>query len=853
MQAPRDDQGPADRAATNGAHPADLYGFGPAGPPPGPPVEPRAEPAEPPAAPHPLDVPHTGAPAAASGPDRPAADETTADESADRPDAGGPAEPTPGNDGPSDPGLDAPVTPRPSPGRHRPAVQVVSDLGGVLDGAGSTRNGNGNGNGHGPAGHSRHHLPPDPYLPSDPVAPATADEEEHIPAPRPLPARRPVPWLPDQASAPAPPPRLPQPRLPQPWVPEPAGSDPPPPPAPEPVQTLGRLPMPGTVAGIHVEQVMAWQVVVLLLTVVLYPGNWPWPAAELIAPILLLLGLTATRVHGRWTYRYLLHRAWRHATGTDAGAGPTLTVLDARLGRRRRLASVFDGEGWSSAIRLTPPPGTGNAPPLGLLLRALERFVADPEHAMAEVQVVHVVMPAGQEQQAALPPVLAQTWVTCRVHSVQRSLPGRPLPDLLEIRRDLRRAIDGVLGGLVASDIGATALTTRQLHEDCVLAAGGRTAGPRPTVALPAPEEPAASRRARGTAAAIGCESITIRGAADLGDVAPAVFALETWPAEGVGSWLAALGTVRAGSVAVVITVTAGRDGGTDVSALVRHSTPGPAASNASAGLRLVTRAAGGTLRAVDADADRALLATVPLGSAEAHRELGTLPRFDLLVEGDGAARPSRPAGLVFAHGPDGPRPVPLLGPDPVWIAVLGGFEIVAAMAAAATAASLPVQVDTPEPDGWEDAFGPDVLELRELATDGIAVAPAATPAVQIVDGYGVAGPTRPALRAWQAGICRVEPAHPNVAGLLRGFDRAVVGRCSEQEARAVCEEWRLDPGTAAALRDVRDGTVTLVGPGVTERVDLDRPLLAGVGIVLAARPRGPQGPTINGHPMMAG
>ena len=659
-----------------------------------------------------------------------------------------------------------------------------------------------------------------------------------------------------------------------PFVPLPPAAPAPPEPAgPEPFYVAYRVPVRGTVAGIHVEQLVLWQVVVLA-GLFLYdaPQEVLIPAGSVAGVVLLL---TATRFRGQWTHRYLLHRLHlrRRARASAAADVPSpLTVQDARLGRRRRLAAVFDGKGWSGTIRVASGGPTGDLP-LVALVRAAERFLDDVEHDFADVQIVHTLVPAGRiartrdrygVQDRELPPLVAQTWMTCRVHCVDGRRSDRPVPDLLEVRRDLRRAIDGVIGNLVEQGVEAHALATRQLYDDCVLSAGGRHEGPEP-VTMPAetsttdverrPAAAAARSAGRTEERPADCEAVEIDYSTDLGDSVHAALALDAWPDEGFAGWLRSLSQVPARAVSLVVTLERSAQPGVEAGVAVRHTTGSEEESaEAHRVLRELADEAGVGLRRADTRSHESLLATLPLGSSAAQYLLGPATRH--LIEPEDDAEVRLPAsGVALGHDATGtPFPVPLLGPEPVWTAVVGGTEVGAALVASALAGWLQVQVVTPQPRVWERAFVehlPDGrLDVRPVAPDRAPAAFEAVPGIVVLDDYGADEVLRPALRAWQAGVCRIDPGRDDVEALLHGVSRVIAVRCTDDQARGICAALGLGEEEVGRFVAVPDGVVTVAGPRGAVHVELDAALIAELGMRVT-RPPAP-GRAVRG-PMMVG
>ncbi|HXV92703.1 MAG TPA: hypothetical protein VD813_05355 [Pseudonocardia sp.] len=648
--------------------------------------------------------------------------------------------------------------------------------------------------------------------------------------------------------------------------------------APEPLRAARRARQAGTVAGIHPEQLLLWQLAGA--GVVLLWDARPPVAAPAVAFAAAVLALTATRRRGRWTYRHLLHR-YRSRRQGRAG-GPRVTIRDTRLGRRRRLGTVFDGTGWSAVVRLAPAAEGTGAVPLGPVVGAVERFLADPEHDFAEVHVVHSLVPPGRTVRAAtpagpqdrdLPPVAAQTWITCRVHGVRAVRPDRPIPDLQAVRRDLRRAVDAIAADLVEHEIDAVPLTARQLHADCLFSAGGRAGGVEPVAV---PDEPAPDPTQRRPAAArpgaraaderpVECEAVTVDPRTDLGDAVHGVHVLHRWPGQGFTAWTASLARVPARVLTLAISLGRAVDGTVESTVVVRHTTGGPdEAERVDADLVEGARAVGAELRRLAVDPGAAVLGTLPLGTAALQRE----PAVRHVVEPEPhAGGGTGPSGLVIGHDPSGaPVALPLLGPDPAWLAVLGGPEAAAALAAAALVADVQVLVVSPERHRWGSIFArfPHTARLEVLEPGGEAAVPAvppvssAVPALHVLDAHGPEMP-RPVLRPWQAGVCRIEPGQPDLRSLLRGVTRVLATRCSAEQAAAVCAAVGLDEREAARLTCVPEGTLAIADRSGVHPVELDTGLLARLGITVgtrsAARDLPVTHPSASMHrlPMMAG
>ena len=726
-----------------------------------------------------------------------------------------------------------PPPPGPGPSAERSPYEIVPTPSRGIPGAPGRDGRPAPGRGRPPAGDRGRGLPPPSGLPSAPL-------RQEVPLPAPVPPAE------DGPDEPAP---------------------------PEPLYVAYRVPVRGTLAGIHIEQLVLWQVVGLAAFFVHdAPLEVLVPTASVAAVVLLL---TATRRRGQWTHRYLLHRLHlrrRARAAAASDAPPPLTVQDARLGRRRRLATVFDGRGWSGAIRVDAAGAAGDLP-LAALVSAAERFLADVEHDFADVQIVHTLVPAGRTartrsvsgtHERELAPLVAQTWMTCRVHCVDGRRTDRPVPDLLEVRRDLRRAIDGVLGNLVEEGVDAHALATRPLYDDCVFSAGGRHDGPEP-VALPL--EPTSSEVERRPAAAVAraagrgeevpaeCAAVEIDYASDLGDSVHAALAVHRWPEEGFAQWLRSLSRVPARAVSVVITLERGAEQGVEAGVAVRHTTGSPEERDeADRALRDLAADAGVGLRRADTGSHESLLATLPLGSSAAQHLLGPTTRHLVEPEDEDDPRP-RVAGVTFGHDRAGaPVAVPLIGPEPRWTAVLGGAEVGAALAASALAGQLAVQVVTPDRALWQHAFSryapADRLDVRPAALDQAPPALEATPGLLLLDDYGSSEVVRPALRPWQGGVFRVDPAAGDVESLFAGAAQVIAVRCTDEQAQAICAVLGLDETEAVRFVTVPDGVVTVAGPRGVLHVELDAGLLAQIGMRVT-RPSAPAR-TVRG-PMMVG
>ena len=175
-------------------------------------------------------------------------------------------------------------------------------------------------------------------------------------------------------------------------------------------------------------------------------------------------------------------------------------------------------------------------------------------------------------------------------------------------------------------------------------------------------------------------------------------------------------------------------------------------------------------------------------------------------------------------------------------------------MVAAALAGRLPVQVVTAEPAVWQHAFGRhesvERLDLQPVVPGQAPHAPQATPGLLVLDDYGARNVVRPVLRPWQGGVLRLDGASTDIEGLLAGVAQVVAVRCSDEQARAICDALGLDETEAARFVTVPDGVVTVAGPLGAVHVELDVALLAQLGLRVT-RPRAPAR-TVRG-PMMVG
>ena len=238
-------------------------------------------------------------------------------------------------------------------------------------------------------------------------------------------------------------------------------------------------PRAGVIAGIHLGQLLLWELV-LLLAVVLHREPWPVLVAVGV-PALVLLLLTAVRRRGRWLYEWagvwLRSRVRRRVVPLAGESGPAAALLDA-VSTGAMLGSLdVDGEqvalvdhaGGLTAVlevRLGPVPESrgesGPLPPLSLLLPA-----ADEESDVAVQVVVHSVpapLSSVGEDPAALSyreltggtvPARRRCWVALQVQRTPEQVPSAEQRALLvsslqRVQRRLRKS--GCTGVLLSPD-----------------------------------------------------------------------------------------------------------------------------------------------------------------------------------------------------------------------------------------------------------------------------------------------------------------------------------------------------------------------------------------------------------------
>ncbi|SDM43964.1 type VII secretion protein EccE [Streptomyces sp. cf386] len=584
------------------------------------------------------------------------------------------------------------------------------------------------------------------------------------------------------------------------------------------------------VLGVRLGQLVAWQLVLVLLAVGAFttsPGRlFALPAA------LLLLVATAVRWKRRWLYEWLLtavrfQTRGKAAADTDGplaalrGLLPELAVTRAGGRSRTRLGVVHDGRAWIALVAVERGPslteglepegteGVGGAGGAELPVARLAELLHVEDIAFESVQLLvqHHAAPDGTDPARSLAarvhaelnpdrvPLLHTAVVAVRFEEAT-------CPEAVAtrgggeagIRRALRRGAHRAVELLGQEGWSARVLDEAEITD--VLAASAGLA----------PDTP------HGT----GAEEWTAWHGAGTVHASYWIRHLKT-PDTSLRTLQELLATVPARSCALSVTCTAPTVHETGFFALLR--TVGAAPDTA-----LVEAAAARGIRLVrlDGDQGRAVAATLPLGR---HDGLSLQPhpdarRFGLALHRD---------GVTLGRYADGSQAVlRLVRAEPVRLGVFLRPAESHLLVLRLLAAGFTVHVRSPRPAHWAAvmrAAGTDDRHLVIRLPGGLAP-PGGSPQypVAVIDEHTGTTPGTPRsdLAPWQLGITLHSAAPTGSTEELRRHDAVLVPRVSATTARQLATAYEL-PDSALRLLPMLPGSATaLVLPGRAELLRIE-------------------------------
>lgn len=624
-----------------------------------------------------------------------------------------------------------------------------------------------------------------------------------------------------------------------------------------------------TLLGVHVGQLIAWQLIAIIAVVALIqhgPQRWALAAVAAVG-----CGLTLPRWRHRWAYEWLrtgwsfrqARRAHQIAPALAAAAGavpvgpdaapvgpdaelapppavlpepgpetglPPIDVTPVRVRSGAEAGVAHDGDGFAVILALRSQPA---GPPVVEVPVAALAGLLDPQDTMVSaVQfVLHADLAAGAADNAAGDAESAASGPAAAYRNLGYHRMPRSQSTWLVLRHD------PAASGFAVAAAG----TARDAHGGLVRTLAGRGLRALDLIAdLPIGAQLLEAQASRdlmtGSLLAQETTPIQLGGLRPQAAAGPAhqwgswqsatrrhiTYRLRRWPPGGLQVLQQGLATVPALSLATAVVIARTSDGQVGLTATVRVTT-GPTAAAPAVSRAVIAAAAACGARLVRLDGEHAagVLATLPLGRGPAG---GGRSRAATGLPGSAAtiALPVTEGGVVLGGDPAEPGGSLVAFPffsaaGATRVTMLCDTLLPRLLALRALGAGARLQVVTHQPAGWLRLRGqaqlpPDRMLVVRPGTQHPSSGTRADPWM-IMDDTGV--PAAPGSRPWQAVVTVLGQAGP----VLADQDAILAQRTSPDLAAMVGTALRLTGTAAQSLSQLPDGIVALARPGAPIRL----------------------------------